>query len=361
MEINNTIWMVLVAIIFWSLGWRMCERRLASTDPSARKKNVAVDVDLATKVDVYAKSLQDFSQQVPPVWSALIDSSRLQMENAINALTLRFNNIVNNLDSVLELTQSVLIESDQNVFESSRNRLNQVAINLDQGLNDKRLMLETIKTLVNFIGDMQGMATDVTQFAEQTKQLAEHAWIEAGLAGDAGQGFSVVAEKIKQLASASGNTGKQFCDKVNEINAAITNAFLIAEAASKANAESVTSANVQIQDVLTDMQAVLDFLKLANQRLGDKAQGIKEEVFESIVQFQFQDRIGQTLTHVRDSIGQLPQHIAQSLATGEHSLKPLDISAMQNQLEHSYTMAEEHQLHNGRKQAVPNPVEITFF
>lgn len=365
MLIPNSVWMVLIAITAWSLGWWMSNRRMAMAKPPlSRHQQVASDnmsADQAARVETHVSSLQDFGDQVTPVWSGLIDSSRQQMESAIDALSGRFNNIVNDLDRTLSVAQKAFANNNQEVFESSRQRLGQVVSNLDQALNDKQRMLTAIKTLVGFIDEMRSMATEVARIADQTNLLALNAAIEAARAGESGRGFAVVADEVRKLSTQSGDTGKHIGIKVNEINEAITAAFMIAEETSQCDAESVSASNAQIQAVLNDMQTVMSSLQTANQQITNTAKAIKQEVYESLVQFQFQDRIGQTLSHVRDSINQFPEHLANTRSAGITSLKPLDKSTMLAELEDSYTMAEERHLHNGNTQPMNDPNEITFF
>lgn len=370
MLISNTLTISLVAIISWSLGWWFSAQRfskVAAAQKEAAQALANADAELTERVEAYSGSLRDFGQQVTPVWSALIGSTRQQMEVAINALTSRFNNIVNNLSSAVDLAQGVFSENDQQLFESSRKRLGQVVDNLDQVLGDKQRMLNAIKTLVNFIDEMRNMATEVARIADQTNLLALNAAIEAARAGDAGRGFAVVADEVRKLSTLSGNTGHHIGIKVNEINEAITSAFAIAEETSEYDKEYVASANAQIQAVLADIQAILNTFRIGNQQLTNTAQGIKHEIYESLVQFQFQDRIGQTLAHVQSSIDGFPEHLSQTLEAGVAGLKPLNKNAILEQLQRSYTMVEEQQVHHSNAPSTAGvgisapSAEITFF
>lgn len=368
MLVPNSIWMVLIALVSWGLGWWMSHRRMVVKTSQLAQQYQTAQADMAAdqsvRVETHINSLQDFGDQVTPVWSGLIDSSRQQMESAIDALSARFNNIVNDLDRTLSVAQKVFANNNQDVFEFSRQRLGVVVNNLDQALNDKQRMLTAIKVLVSFIDEMRSMATEVARIADQTNLLALNAAIEAARAGDAGRGFAVVADEVRKLSTQSGNTGKHIGVKVNEINDAITEAFMIAEETSQYDAECVSASNAQIQAVLNDMQTVMGSLQTANQQITNTAKGIKQDVYESLVQFQFQDRIGQTLSHVRDSINQFPGHLANSRAAGISGLKPLDKSTMLAELHDSYTMTEERHLHNSNTQTHNESIdstEITFF
>lgn len=312
-------------------------------------------------VQNYLFSLETLSQQVTPVWSAQVESSRMQMDNAIADLTLRFDGIVTSLDQVLDESQTALSNSDGGVFESSRDKLGEVVANLDIALQDKKHMLEKMRGLLGFIEEMKTMAMQVATIAHQTNLLALNAAIEAARAGESGRGFAVVADEVRKLSKISGATGKNITAKVEEVSAAIGEVFYVAEQHSVSDANSVSQSNERISSVLGDLEQVFSELKNSSDHIGEAAQGIKLEIAESLVGFQFQDRIGQTLSHVRDSIDQFPVYLARSQEQGLLDLSPIDAEGMLAELQSSYAMQEEHLTHNSGKPAELQETEITFF
>ena len=108
------------------------------------------------------------------------------------------------------------------------------------------------------------------------------------------------------------------------------------------------------------MRSVFDNMQASSQNLNQVTQSIKLQIDQSLVHFQFQDRIGQVLSHVRDSINQVPQLIVRSHADGVALLKPIGAKDLLDSLKSSYTMVEEHHAHDP-KATHQTPAEITFF
>lgn len=320
----------------------------------------AVD-DIASAIERYLAGLETFSRQVTPVWSAQIESSRRQMDMAVADLTQRFDGIVHHLDQLLDNSHSAMDKGGGTVFESSRSRLSEVVASLDIALHDKQQMLGEIQGLLGFIDEMKNMAAEVVFIAHQTNLLALNAAIEAARAGEAGRGFAVVADEVRKLSRISGATGKNITAKVEQMSEAMNDAFAAVEKNARNDASAVAGSNEKIQDVLNDLGRVFLGLKNSSDRFGVIAQDIKEEIAESLVQFQFQDRISQTLMHVRDSINDFPEALARSQGNGPLALKPIDVEAMLTDLQGRYTMQEEHDTHGTGMSKQLQESEITFF
>jgi methyl-accepting chemotaxis protein len=249
------------------------------------------------------------------------------------------------------------------VFDSSRQRLGEVVTALDSALGQQQRTLEELRTLVDLNDQMKSMTAEVTRIASQTHLLALNAAIEAERAGVAGRAFGVVALEVRQLAHLSGSTGQRMGVMADQVREAISAAFSLAEENAELESTMVLDANTKVQSVLDDLLSLVSGLRGASDELGFAAEGIKNEIEGALVQFQFQDRIGQTLSHVRDSINTFPEVLARSQAGGAASVEPLDAVGMLNELKQSYTMVEEHQIDGSEARPALQEAEpeITFF
>jgi methyl-accepting chemotaxis protein len=67
--------------------------------------------------------------------------------------------------------------------------------------------------------EVDGMTQLIANVANQTKLLALNATIEAARAGTAGRGFSVVADEVKELATATGRSTERITETISQLNA----------------------------------------------------------------------------------------------------------------------------------------------
>ena len=75
--------------------------------------------------------------------------------------------------------------------------------------------------VVTSLRDVAAAATDITQIALQTRLVAFNATVEAKRAGEAGAGFAVVAEAVKDLASKVEQSSKLIMSTVTQLDARI--------------------------------------------------------------------------------------------------------------------------------------------
>jgi methyl-accepting chemotaxis protein len=345
---------VVAGILAGSGGYQTGLRRAA-------RRALGPQSEAEAGVQAYLHSLNAFGQDVTPVWSAHVESSRNQMEAAVGELVEKFAGIVGLLETALSSSQFAMADGHGQVFDTSRARLGEVVSALDSALEMKRRSLEGLRTLMNLNDEMKKMTAEVTRIAAQTHLLALNAAIEAERVGEAGRAFSVVAVEVRQLADLSGGTGRRIGQKSEEVSQAITEAFALAEVDARREETIVAEANERVQSVLDDLLGLVGGLKDSSDQLSHAAGGITEEIGQSLVQFQFQDRIGQTLGHLRDCIDQFPRKLEQSLQGGPRALAPLDSTALLESLKDSYTMAEEHDVHGSGTPVAVRETEITFF
>ena len=313
------------------------------------------------RVSAYLRSLDDFAENVTPVWSAQVESSRQQMEGAVGQLVRTFAGLVTLIDRVLASSGLAGAGAHADLFETSRTRLDEVVGTLDITLGMKRKTVEGLRVLLGLNEEMKQMTSEVTRIASQTHLLALNAAIEAERVGEAGRAFSVVAMEVRQLADLSGSTGHRIGQKAEEVSEAIASAVGVAEAGAAREATMVSDAGALVGSVLEDLMGMIGSLHASSEEFTRTATEVKEKVAQSLVQFQFQDRIGQVLEHLREGIDTFPEQLAVAHAGGAEGLQPLDSNGMLEQLRASYTMAEEHHAHSSGEAVAVAETEITFF
>ncbi|WP_446809524.1 methyl-accepting chemotaxis protein [Methylomonas sp. 2BW1-5-20] len=349
-----------VALISAGLAaWITKNRFVAAAQNELANQAPALSV---SEVEKYVAGLDRFAEQVTPVWATQIDSSRQQIEQAITMLTQRFAGITSNIDSALQSSHSVLSGNDEDVFATSNVHLQKVVSSMDAALQENLAVLQRIRSLATFVDELKQMAKEVARIAEQTNLIALNAAIEAARAGEAGRGFAVVADEVRKLSNLSGDTGKQIGAKVEQVSSAIRTALTAVEKSAQNEAEAVSTCNGNIQTVMDNLHEVFANLQNYSSGLSHSAHAIKGEIDDSLVHFQFQDRIGQILVHVRDSISDFPQQLNRSHAGGIFALRPLEAEQILSGLTSTYTMESEHRAHSqGGRPVTPQTQDITFF
>jgi methyl-accepting chemotaxis protein len=163
------------------------------------------------------------------------------------------------------------------------------ATETDQAVQRGSLVMQnTIKTIVDMSGEIAGTASVINQLeedsvrigkvmevihgiAEQTNLLALNAAIEAARAGEAGRGFAVVADEVRNLA-------RRTADSTNEINQIIANVQSGTSNAAKAiqNGQSISERSVtQVKEagaILDTISVSVDAMRAKNIQIAAAAE-----------------------------------------------------------------------------------------
>ena len=128
---------------------------------------------------------------------------------------------------------------------------------------------------------------------------------------------------------------------------------------------SAQAAEGSIGRVLGELQTLTTALERSSTLLKHESVDIKSEVNAALVQLQFQDRVNQILSQVRDNIGHLPEQFAvDAQRSDDGSLMPIDAQAYLLSLKTAYVMKDQHVVHAGGQVAARTDkveTEITFF
>ena len=131
---------------------------------------------------------------------------------------------------------------------------------------------EGVLGVVTSLRDVAAAATDITQIALQTRLVAFNATVEAKRAGEAGAGFAVVADAVKDLAAKVEQSSKLIMATVTQLDARI--ASLAASITENKDAAQHSAFHL----ALAQVEASVDEIVAATQRNLQTCQGVASEV-----------------------------------------------------------------------------------
>jgi methyl-accepting chemotaxis protein len=313
-----------------------------------------------TAASDHAASNADADQSVDPrrqaidIWAAQIDTSRQQMEDAVISLTTRFATIVDRLDAALGTSTG-----SNGAAEDARHAEHDLVAVVDalKAIQQSRQTLtENVRSMVAYINELRQMADEVGVVAFKTNLLALNAAIEAAHAGDSGRGFAVVAHEVRALSDASRQTGRLITEKVSNISSMLSKVVETNEAIATKDDEAIENSEAKIREVLERFrnrtQAMADTVDRANRQRTE----IKDEVAESLVQLQFQDRVSQILSQVATSMRNFD-----AVTTADAAVNTETARKQLEEMSASYTTEEQRRIHEGLEAQAVQPQQVTFF
>jgi len=225
--------------------------KVTLTDATERSRTIAGTMrDDAEAIDNRMHTLGDNL--------ALTDKAVVQIAENVTTLNEQISEQATMVEqSTASVTQMIAsVDNVSRIAEERRKVTDRLVESVSEGEEKIGRTVGTVRQIQDSLDSIHGIVSIIRSISAQTNLLAMNAAIEAAHAGDAGRGFSVVADEIRKLAEASAHNSEEIRKILGAIIERITDAGSSGEQmqiAFHSISQEVRSVSESLQEIFSNM------------------------------------------------------------------------------------------------------------
>jgi len=257
-----------------------------------------------------------------------VESTAGFIEQTIRDLGERFSTLAEQATRQSAEATSLLIKADRIETDSETISMSEVTALLRETLSqvmesmlglsrNAMSMTGGLNAVSRSIGHISGLTRSLQSINQQTRMLALNATIEAARAGDAGAGFSVVAEEVRKLSTRTETLSQSMRHEVAAIGTVVRDGLATIAEVARVDMNGNMQTRMRLDGLLT---AMLQRREEIDAVIRDSANGSKEiatEISRIVAAFQFQDRSRQRFMLVNHMLREADRLLAATLETAQ--------------------------------------------
>lgn len=290
--------------------------------------------------------------------SAVIDEiagTGTLVETKIGEIVAGFQNLAQSAGLQSEKVQEVIELSAALDVEGERLELTEIPLVMEAVLQDiistvlhmSKQGLQVVYSLDDVVKEVSGVENTVKGIEainRQTAILALNARIEAARAGDAGKGFSVVAEEIRALSKQIDDMSEEIRVQMRRTHAGVTDGHKKLKELASLDMSDHLLAKERLEKVMAAIICQSRDLSGALSESGEMSDRISREVGALVMDMQFQDRAQQQLESVTTTLTVLSDAFEafqlEACAVDGVTVKESDVQDMLSSIAEHYTLGD---------------------
>ena len=150
---------------------------------------------------------------------------------------------------------------------------------------------------------VEGILSDIGAIAKQTNLLALNAAIEAARAGEAGRGFAVVADEVRDLSGRTTHFSEQIAQLMQGMRESVAKTETAIARMASQDMNFALESKRELETVLNAIEGINQHREQSVDSINSHVGKIEAEVGRAITALQFQDMVSQLINHIG---GRLP-------------------------------------------------------
>lgn len=307
-----------IALLLVGIGWQFIGTLADSGEANGAADQPGINDRERALLDEFRRLLEECSNR----FSGQLDIARGELgqvqtllAEAIVKLTDSFHSMHEHTRRQRDVTVSVTAGSDSErstrQFDSFVKDTSDVMQRVvDSIVGNSKLGMELVELTESISArtqDVQSILSEIGAIAKQTNLLALNAAIEAARAGEAGRGFAVVADEVRDLSGRTSQFSQQINKVIQNMQVTVKETEVAIQRMASQDLGFAFESKKRVEDIIATMEAQNQARVLALDQLGGIADNVDEQVGRAVTALQFQDIVSQLLGHVGRRVGAIDE------------------------------------------------------